>query len=153
MMCTASLQLEKREIQRLACSLTCNKSTPSVCANFDHKCPMKFHAYLFWRNPPRAGSYSPPGVGFKRVSKVVESYIRFTLRAFISWEERKAKSTPCMASETGAAMFMTASEGCSFPGRKAKDRQRKLGTCKGWRRKDLELLEKFWMILPPRSWP
>jgi hypothetical protein len=65
---------------------------------------------------------------------VVESYIRFTLKLLISWEERKANSTPCMASETGAAMFIMADEKNTYLKMEERGKKEKLRIFKAQRR-------------------
>lgn len=55
---------------------------------------------------PSAGSYSPPGMGFRRLSKVVGFSIFLTEIALISAGVRKSKSTVSMAEEMGCEIFM-----------------------------------------------
>lgn len=55
---------------------------------------------------PRAGSYRPPGVGFKRLSKVVGFSILLTEMFLISSGVRKPKSTLSMTDDTGWEIFM-----------------------------------------------
>lgn len=62
---------------------------------------------------PRAGSYKPPGVGFKRLSKVVGFSTRLTEIFLISPGVRKSKSTLSMTEDMGWEMFMAALEGAT----------------------------------------
>jgi hypothetical protein len=62
--------------------------------------------YVISPHAPRAGSYSPPGIGCKRLSKVRGFCIFFTERALISVDVRKAKSTLPMADGIGREMFI-----------------------------------------------
>lgn len=57
---------------------------------------------------PRAGSYKPPGVGFKRLSNVVGFSILLTDIFRISSGVKKSKSTLSMTDDTGWEMFMAA---------------------------------------------
>lgn len=55
---------------------------------------------------PSAGSYRPPGMGFRRLSNVVGFSIFLTEMARISTGLRKSKSTVSMAEEMGCEIFM-----------------------------------------------
>lgn len=65
---------------------------------------------------PRAGSYKPPGIGLRRVSKVVGFSILLTDIDLISLGVRKSKSTAAMADATGWEIFMVPFAGRAEPG-------------------------------------
>lgn len=62
--------------------------------------------YIDSPQDPSAGSYKPPGIGFKRLSNVVGFSIFLTEIALISAGVRKSKSTVSIAEEIGCEIFM-----------------------------------------------
>lgn len=72
----------------------------------EHTVPASPNTYVESPQDPSAGSYSPPGMGFRRLSKVVGFSIFLTEIALISAGVRKSKSTVSMAEEMGCEIFM-----------------------------------------------
>lgn len=69
-------------------------------------CGRQEWTYVMSPHAPRAGSYSPPGTGFKRESKVRGFWIFFTESALISAAVRKPKSTLPIADGIGCVIFI-----------------------------------------------
>lgn len=70
--------------------------------------PTENKDYTYGASPhdPKAGSYRPPGTGFRRLSNVLSFSMRFTEMAWISLAERKVNSTLSTSEATGCAIFM-----------------------------------------------